>query len=320
MATLTAASPRARASTAQVWAALTTVYVVWGSTYLAIRVSVHPSGGAGLPPLLMAGVRFGLAGAVMLALTAGRPTADGQPDPLGYRQWAAAAVVGLALPAGGNGLVSIAEQHVVSAVAALVIATIPLWVSIITAARRAEPPTPREVTGLLLGFVGVAVLVAGHDGGPASLAAIVLLLLAALSWASGSVYARHAALPRRPLVGTGMQMLCGGAVLTLAGLLRGEVGEVHLGAVAPSAWVAFGYLIVIGSMVAYAAYVWLLANARLSLVTTYAYVNPAVAVALGAVFAGEPVTGRTLLATAVILAGVGIVVTSGGATTSEQPR
>lgn len=299
--------------------ALATVYVVWGSTYLAIRVVVHPAGGSGLPPLLSAGVRFGLAGAIMLALTAGRPAADGRPDPLGRRQWRAALIVGSALPAGGNGLVSVAELHVASGIAALVIATVPLWVAIITFAGRSEGPSARDVAGLLLGFAGVSLLVASRGDGQATLGGLALLCLAALSWGAGSVYARGAPLPRRPLVGTGMEMLCGGGVLVLAGLLRGEAGAVHLADVTPAAWVALGYLVVIGSMVGFTAYVWLVANVRLSLVTTYAYVNPAVAVVLGTVFANEQLTARTLLATAVILAGVGLVVTSGGSA-AEQPR
>lgn len=292
----------------RVWVALWTVYIVWGSTYLAIRVVVRPSVGVGLPPLLAAGVRFVIAGLLTLAFTVRRPAADGQPDPLGPRQWAASAVVGVALLLGGNGVVSIAEKRVASGAAAVIIATVPIWAALVAAAFARERVALRHAVGLVLGLLGVVVLVAGTGGGKVSTLGVLELLAASVSWAAGSVWSRTAPLPRRPLVMTGMQMLCGGVGCTLAGLAAGDAGAVHLASVPARAWLSLAYLVVFGSMVAYTAYVWLLASAPLPLVTTYAYVNPLVAVLLGAVLLGEAFTARTAVATGVIVAGVALIV------------
>jgi len=291
-----------------VWLALWTVYVVWGSTYLAIRLGVRPAHGAALPPLLLAGARFTLAGALLLAYDVRRPAPDGKPDPLGRRQWLAAAVVGLALLLGGNGLVSIAEERIPSGVAALVVGTVPIWAALLGAAWGRERVSLRHGAGLLLGFAGVATLVAGTGSGRVSPTGVLIVLGAALSWAAGSVWSRTAPAARRPLVSTGMQMLCGGAGCFAAGLGGGEGGRLHLGAVSTSAWLALAYLVVFGSMLAYTAYIWLLQNASLTLVTTYAYVNPLVAVLLGALFVHEALTLRTVLAAALIVTGVGLLV------------
>ena len=290
------------------WLALWTVYVVWGSTYLAIRVVVHPSHGVGLPPLLAASVRFVLAGAIMLAATVWRPAHDGRPDPLGPRQWAASAVVGLALLLGGNGLVSLAERRVASGPAAVIIATVPIWAAVIAAMVARERVGARQAMGLALGLAGVVVLAAGSGGGRIDPVGVLVLLGAAIAWSAGSVWSRTAPLPRRPLVATGMQMLCGGLGCGLAGVVTGEVSDVHLAAVPAQTWWALAYLVVFGSMVAYTAYVWLLGNAPLPLVTTYAYVNPLVAVLLGAVLLGERFTLRTAVATVVIVVGVALIV------------
>jgi drug/metabolite transporter (DMT)-like permease len=303
------AAAEAERTTPRVWLALWTVYVVWGSTYLAIRVLVHPSDGVGLPPLLGAGFRFTLGGLVMLAFTVRRLAQDGRPDPLGRQQWAAAAVVGLALLLGGNGLVSIAEKHVASGPAAVIIATVPIWATLLGAAMGHERIGKRHAAGLLLGFAGVAVLVVGSGGGRLSVVGVVELVLAALCWSAGSVWSRTAPMPRRPLVMTGMEMLCGGIGCLVVGLLSGELSDVHLSAVPARSWVSLGYLVVFGSMLAYTAYVWLLGNAPLSLVTTYAYVNPLVAVLLGVLLLGEGFTARTGVATVVIVVGVALIVT-----------
>jgi drug/metabolite transporter (DMT)-like permease len=284
--------------------ALWTVYPLWGSTYLAIRVAVHPSHGAAIPRLLLAGARFTRAGAVMLLLTAHRPAPDGEPDPLGAKQWAAAAVIGLALPFGGNGLVSVAEKRIPSGVAAVVVATVPIWAAIFAAVLGRERATRYHVAGLVLGFAGVAALVVGSGSGRASPLGILIVVIAAISWASGSVWSQTAPTVQRPLVMTGMEMLCGGLGCLVAAAATGEYGSLHLAAVNYRAWIAFGYLIVAGSMVAYSAYVWLLHSAPLSLVTTYAYVNPVVAVALGALLLGEPFTVRSAGATIAVVAGV----------------
>ncbi len=295
-------------SRARIWAALWVVYLVWGSTYLAIRVVVHPSHGAGLPPLLAASVRFGLAGVLMLAFTVRSKPADGRPDPLGKRQWLAAAIVGTSLLLGGNGLVSLAEKRVASGPAAVIIATVPIWAALVGALTGQGRITTRHGAGLALGFAGVAVLVVGSGGGRADVIGVLVLVGAALSWAAGSVWSRTAPLVRRPLVMTGMEMVCGGIACALVGVASGELGQLHLDRVPTQSWLAIAYLAVIGSMVGYTAYVWLLGNAPLSLVTTYAYVNPLVAVVLGALLLHEHLTVRTALATVAIVAGVVLMV------------
>jgi len=309
----------AQRASARVWVALWTVYLVWGSTYLAIRVVVHPTHGAAVPPLIGAGARFFVAGLVMLAFTVRRPAADGLPDRLGWRQWGSAAIVGTALLLGGNGLVSIAEKRVASGPAAVIIATVPIWATLLGASVGHERIGLRHAIGLLLGFGGVAVLVVGSGGGRLSVVGVVELVLAALCWSAGSVWSRTAPMPRRPLVMTGMEMLCGGLGCLVAGLLTGELSDLHLSAVPARSWVSLAYLVVFGSMLAYTAYVWLLGNAPLSLVTTYAYVNPLVAVLLGVVLLGEAFTARTAVATVVIVAGgaIGLGVALGSPPAAE---
>jgi drug/metabolite transporter (DMT)-like permease len=295
----------------RVWVALATVYVVWGSTYLAIRYAIGAdTGQAGLPPLFMAGTRFFLAGLVMFAWASRRPAADGEPDPLGARQWVACAIVGVALLLGGNGLVTLAERHVASGVAAVIIALVPIWTAAIGLVLRTDRLGRVGMLGLAIGFAGAFVLANPTGAGHLAPGGVALLLAATLSWSAGSYYGRSAPVPRRPLVMTAMEMLCGGAAMTLVSVVNGEAFDLDLGAVGWTAWVAYGYLVLVGSMVAFTAYVWLLRNARLSLVTTYAYVNPAVAVLLGALFLGERLTGRALVASALILVGVGLVVSS----------
>jgi len=301
------AAPAGRVD-ARVWLALWVVYVVWGSTYFAIRIGVRPSHGAAMPPLIYAGLRFTIAGVLMLAFTVRRPAADGRPDPLGRRQWFAASVIGTALLLGGNGLVSIAEKRIPSGIAALVVATVPIWAALLGAAAGQERVTRRHGFGLLLGFAGVAALVAGTGSGRVEVTGVVIVLAASLSWAAGSVWSRTAPLVRRPLVMTGMEMLAGGIACFAVGLAIGEGGRLHLGDVSAGAWVALGYLVVFGSLLAYTAYVWLLQTAPLSLVTTYAFVNPLVAILLGSVFLSEPFTARTVLATALIVVGVMLIV------------
>jgi len=297
-----------RPSRASIWTALWVVYIVWGSTYLAIRVVVHPSRGAGLPPLLAASIRFGVAGLLMLAVTVRKPAADGRPDPLGTKQWLAAAIVGTSLLLGGNGLVSLAEKRVASGPAAVIIATVPIWAAVVGALMGQGRVTARHTAGLVLGFAGVAALVVGSGSGRADVTGVLVLVGAALSWAAGSVWSRTAPLVRRPLVMTGMEMICGGAACAVAGLVSGELGQTHLDRVPAQSWLALAYLAVFGSMVGYTAYVWLLGNAPLPLVTTYAYVNPLVAVLLGAALLHEHLSARTAVATVAIVSGVALMV------------
>ena len=292
---------------ARVWLALWVVYVVWGSTYLAIRLGVRPDHGAAFPPLIYAGIRFTIAGLLMLAFTVRRPAADGRPDPLGLRQWFAASVIGVALLLGGNGLVSLAEKRIPSGIAALVVATVPIWAALFGAIRGLERVTLRHSIGLLLGFLGVAALVGGTGSGKVQFTGVLMVVGASLSWAGGSVWSRTAPTVRRPLVMTGMEMLAGGIACFAVGLAIGEGREVHLAQTSTSVWLALLYLIVFGSLFAYTAYIWLLQTAPLSLVTTYAFVNPLVAILLGVLFVSEPFTSRTLVATVLVTAGVVLI-------------
>jgi drug/metabolite transporter (DMT)-like permease len=286
----------------QLWISMAILYVVWGSTYLAIKIAIKT-----LPPFLMASARFLVAGAVLFAITLRSSRREGTQ--LGLPQWRASAIVGAALLFGGNGGVVWAEGRIDSGVAALVIATVPLWMAIVDRIVTGERLPRASVAGLVLGFAGLALLV-GRPGGHVDSLGVAVALGASLSWAAGSVYARRASLPRQPLLAAGMEMLCGGAVLLLVGVAGGELSNVHLDAISLGSAMALLYLIVIGSLVAFSAYAWLLSHAKLSLISTYAYVNPVVAVFLGWAVLSEPITGRTILASAVIVAAVALIVAS----------
>jgi len=291
------------ASPAGVWAALVAVYIVWGSTYLAIRVTVRT-----IPPLLSASIRFLIAGAVLYLLTFRRGDAAGdRPRPV---HWRTAFIIGAAMLFGGNGLVSIAEQRVPSSLAALIIASVPLWMVLIRGLVLRERVRLLEVAGLVIGFGGIVLLADPFGEGGGDLVGIGTLLVAALCWAGGSLYARRAPLPARPLVGTAMEMLAGGAVLAVIGTATGEWRGFDPGAVSLESLLALGFLIVFGSLVGFASYVWLLRVTSTSLVSTYAYVNPVVAVLLGWAILGEAVTARTLMAGAVIVAAVALIVSA----------
>ena len=280
--------------------ALAIVYVVWGSTYLGIKVALES-----FPPMLLGALRFGTAGAVLYAWTS--RSADGRPT---RREWGAAALAGSLMLFAGNGAVTWAEQRIDSGVAALLVASVPLWMALLARIWQGERLRRAAVIGLLLGFVGVALLVQPTGAG-ASVLPSLAVLAGALSWAAGSIYVRRAPLPASPLRSTSMQMLAGGAVFGVVGLLGGEAARLDLGAVTWRAAGALAYLAVFGSIVAFSAYTWLLRNARPSIVSTYAYVNPFVAVLLGAVLLAEPVTGDMIVAAALIIAGVALIVTPG---------
>jgi drug/metabolite transporter (DMT)-like permease len=286
----------------QVWSALWAVYLIWGSTYLAIRVMVET-----VPPLLGAGVRFSVAGAVILAVIAlRRGVATVAAD---RRQLRGALLIGLLLP-GANAVVTVAEQEVPSGLAALLIASIPLWVILLRLAWRETVPRA-SLGAVLVGFGGVALLLRpGEQSGDATVLGLAACVGAAIMWASGSFASRKVALPAHPLVSTGWQMLFGGLACSLVGLAVGESSDVDLGAFSVRSLVALAYLIVVGSWVAFSAYAWLLQNAPLSKVATYAYVNPVVAIFLGWLILDERVTEITVVAAAVIVASVALVVRS----------
>ncbi|MGH9244741.1 MAG: EamA family transporter [Acidimicrobiales bacterium] len=291
-----------------IWLALGVVYVVWGSTYLAIRVMVRD-----LPPLLASGARFVVAGAILalvLRLRMGRGALG-----VTRRQLRSCALLGVLLPACGNGFVSIGELTVPSGIAALLVAVIPLWVVLL---RSASGDRPRSATwvGVLIGFVGLAVLVlpAGDTGGTRWVG-VTLILLATTGWATGSWLAPRLELPQNPFVTTVYEMLVGGVAMLAGGLVRGEAPELAtLGAAGGTSVAAWVYLVFAGSVLAFSSYVWLLRHAPLSLVATYAYVNPVVAVFLGWLLLAEPVTASVVAGGAIIVVGVAVVVSA------ERPR
>ena len=278
---------------ATVWANLAAVYLIWGSTYLAIRVLVRT-----VPPLYGAGARFVVAGAVMLAFLGRRSLR------VNRRELLACALIGTLLAAGGNGLVTVAEQDVPSGLAAVLIASVPLWIVVFRAAARDRIPRA-TLLGVLAGFAGVAILLLpGNRPSGVPLGPSLVIIGAAVSWGFGSFITPVVGLPRDGLVTTGWQMLFGGLVLVAGGAIAGE----HVGTPsAESVW-AWVYLVVVGALVAYTSYTWLLRNAPIQKVSTYAYVNPVVAVILGAVILNESIGAATVLGTAVIVASVAAIV------------
>jgi drug/metabolite transporter (DMT)-like permease len=281
--------------------AMLAIYLVWGSTYLAIRFAVET-----IPPFIMAGTRYLLPG---LLLMVWRRLA-GDPAPT-RRQWLAGAIVGLFLLLGGNGLVSWAEQRVESGIAALIIGTVPIWMVIFDAVLTRIRPRWQVIMGLLTGFGGIIFLI-----GPESLfgqhprydlLGIGVLVLAAFLWAIGSIYSRDADLPRSPLLGTSIEMLAGSVGLYIASLLTGEWKTFNIGAVSQQSVLGLLYLIVLGTLVGFVAYTWLLRNAPISLVSTYAYVNPLVAILLGNWLVQEPLNWEVALAAAIIIGSVVLI-------------
>ncbi len=294
--------PSAPASPLRVAVALGVLYVVWGSTYLAIRVSVET-----IPPLTQSAVRFLIAGSLLYILTF--RSGDAAGDRPGRLEWRDAAIVGGLLLTGGNGLLAIGEQTVPSGIAALIIATLPLWVAILGRVFFGVVLTRTIVAGTVIGFVGVAVLVwptGGADG--LDPFGVAVVLLSPVFWATGSLFSRTAHAPRRPLVGTAMQMLAGSTILFVLAVITGEIFRVRLAEITPASLAAVGYLILVGSLVGYTAYVWLLRVAPISLIATYAFVNPVIAVILGWLVLAEPLEPRTLAAGAIIVVAVAVIV------------
>lgn len=290
---------------ARIWTALIAVYIAWGSTYLAIRFAVES-----MPPFLMAATRFLVAGGILFAWR--RMAGDPLPT---RRQWKSAAIVGLLMLLGGNGAVTWAEQRVVSGVAALIVGAAPLWMVLMDAFRPGgKRPGWQTWLGVLWGFGGIALLVGpaefSGNGSHLDLLGVGVLLLAAFLWSAGSLYSRSAHLPNSPLLGTSMEMISGGLGLLVAGSLTGEWGRLALGSIKLTSVLGLLYLIVFGSLVGFAAYTWLLRSAPTPLVSTYAYVNPLVAIFIGNLLASEPLTPRILLAALVIVSSVVIINTS----------
>jgi drug/metabolite transporter (DMT)-like permease len=293
----TAGAAGAAAPAWQIWTGLWIVYIVWGSTYLAIRVMVET-----VPPLLGAGVRFAVAGGVMIAVLSFRRSVRPTRD-----QLLSALLVGTLLM-GANAIVTVAEQEVPSALAALLIASIPLCVIVLRLLAGERLPKA-SVAAVLVGFAGVALLVKpGEQSGEATVLGLAACVFAAFAWACGSFASPRVKLPRDPLVSTGWQMLLGGLVTIAAGLIVGEAPDVHPDNFSVRSVVAFLYLVVFGSWLAFTAYAWLLQNAPISKVSTYAYVNPVVAIILGFLILDEVITPITLVGATIIVISVALVV------------
>ncbi|MEU9104607.1 EamA family transporter [Streptomyces xanthophaeus] len=291
-----------RTITGAVWTALALVYVVWGSTYLGIRIVVQT-----MPPFLSAGVRFITAALLLAAIVAWRygPAALKATG----TQLRSAALVGLLLILGGNGLVVLAETSVPSGLAALLVASVPVWLVVLRASTGDRPPL-RTLGGVLLGLAGLAVLTLPGLSGEVRLSGVLLVLVASVLWSLGSFSASKLTLPDNPFTGSAYQMLAGGLGGIVVGLLRGEHRGLDPAAFSTASWLALGYLVLFGSLVGFTAYVWLLRAAPLSLVSTYAYVNPVVAVALGGLILDEALTWPIVLGGTIVVAGVGVIVST----------
>ncbi len=288
------------------WAALATLYVVWGSTYLGIAIAIES-----IPPFLMLAIRFAIAGSILLVLEIAR--GDLLRVRPSRRQVRDAAIVGALLLGIGNGFVAYGELTVASGIAAVLIALMPVWLAVLGWIYFRERLPAVVVAGIALGMAGVTLLVWPEGGVAFEVVGIAALLLSPIGWAHGSLFsARKADLPSRPLTSTAVQMLAGSIALFVEGALTGELGRFHPGAISASSMWAMVYLIFIGSLLGFNAYAWLLRNAPLALVGTYAYVNPVVAFALGAVFLSEPITPRTVLASGIIVVSVAMIVTARG--------
>ena len=289
---------------ALVIAAFAAVYVLWGSTYLAIKFAVQT-----LPPFLLAGARFTFAGAVLSAFALARgaewPTRS---------NWKAAAIVGTLLFPLGNGIVVWAETRVDSGMAALLVATEPFWIVLLLWLRGGVRPRPLVIAGIVAGFAGLFILVGRNPvpGAGADVFAATMLVAASFSWAAGSLYARSAPLPRAPLLSAGVQMIAGGLGLLLMGIAGGELTHLNLAAVSTASWIGVVYLVIFGSFIGFSAYSWLVTVVSPARVATYAYVNPVIAVILGWAIAGEAITWRLAIAAAVIVGAVALIIADQG--------
>lgn len=287
--------------------AFAAVYLIWGSTYLGIRFAIET-----LPPFLMAGTRFSIAGAILFSWA----LLNGESIRSSFSQWPKALAIGGLLLLGGNGGVTWAEKYIPSGFAALFVATEPLWVVVLNWAMSHKRPNWKVLLGVFIGLVGVALLVgdglkSGISGSSINLISAIVVLLASFSWAAGSVYASRKPIKASTSMAAGMQMMGGGFLLLLLALVAGDFPQLNLAA---ASWVSIGaffYLLVFGSLVGFTAYSWLLRNVSPASAATYAYVNPVVAVLLGWLLANEPLTLRMVVAAAIITGSVILITTFG---------
>jgi drug/metabolite transporter (DMT)-like permease len=311
--------PRTAGSLA-IWAGLLTLYFVWGSTYIGIRLGVET-----LPPFLMAALRFLVAGSIVLAWEAGQarrlrgdpsvPESE-RPRLPSRREWRDSAIVGGLLLFGGMGMVALGEKTVPAGIAAILVALLPVWVAVLGRIFFGERLPVAAVVGIVVGLAGVVILVGpfGAAGeGTFDPFGILCLLVSPLCWGSGSLYSSHkAVLPHRPLTATGVQMICGGVLLLVGSILVGDLASFDVGAVSARSWLGLVYLTSIGSIVGFTTYVWLLRVAPLPKIATYAYVNPVVAFILAGILLGEAIEPRTVVAGGVIVFAVALIVTARG--------
>jgi len=292
--------------------AFAAIYVIWGTTYLGIRVAIDT-----MPPFLMAAARFIVAGLAMFIFMRLR----GQPIPRRLH-WRSAFIVGGFLLVGGNGFVTWAEQEVPTGIAALIVATVPLWMTVFDWSLFNGPrPTWRISFGVILGLAGIALLIGPKllDGtGDVSLAHWTIMILAPLLWSIGSLLSRKAEMPENTFMSTSIEMLAGGLLLLLIGLFTGESSQLAVADISARSWAAFLYLIIFGSIIAFTAYIWLLQNVQATRVGTYSYVNPIIAVFLGWVILGEPLSARMLAAAAVIVLAVMLIIRQRGSAQQEE--
>ena len=295
--------------------AFAAVYLIWGSTYLAILFAIQS-----MPPLLMAGTRFFAAGVIMLAFAFWQGAARS-----GWREWRTSLIMGAALLLGGNGGVTLSEQYIASGLAAVMVATVPIYMAMLGWLVGSSPrPRPIVWAGLAGGFAGVALLLGPSvnlvdSEHPHATTGMLILLASSFAWAAGSIYSRHAPNAPSPFIATGQQMLCGGGLLLFAAGIRGEWQRFDPKMITATSFWAWVYLVLIGAIVGYTAYMWLLRHCEPAKVATYAYVNPIVAVLLGAFFAAEKMTTRTLLAAGLIIGSVALVITADQLRSRSRP-
>jgi drug/metabolite transporter (DMT)-like permease len=292
----------------KIWiiAAFAALYVIWGSTYLGIRFAIET-----IPPFLMAGTRFFLAGVIMYAIARAQDARRST-----WADWRTSLIVGACLLLGGNGGVTVSEKFIGSGLASLIVATVPIYITLLGwFVGMAPRPKPIVWLGLAGGFLGVAILLGpalrfSSGGGSHPAIGMSILLVSSFIWSAGSLYSRAAKNAASPFLAAAQQMLCGGLLLMLAGLLAGESRHFHPSTMSVLSLGAFAYLVLIGAIVGFTAYIWLLRHCDPAKVATYAYVNPIVAVLLGAAFAGETLSARTLIAAGLIIGSVALVITA----------
>jgi drug/metabolite transporter (DMT)-like permease len=294
------------------WIALIAVYIIWGSTYLGIRLAIQT-----IPPFLMVGIRYLISGTILYTLR----RLSGDPAPT-RKEWRSASIIGLLLLMGGNGALAWAELRIPTGIASLFIATVPLWMVMLDALRPGgKRPSWLVWLGVLVGLIGTILLAnpwqAYKTSPPLDPIGIIVLVSGALSWSIGSLFSRNAPLPSSALLGTGMEMLAGSAGVFILGSLLGEWSGFQLANVSLESWAGLAYLVVFGSGIGFVAYTWLLRNAPTATVSTYAYVNPVVAILLGTLVLHEPLETIEIISAAVIIAGV-VLITSAKALTARK--